>query len=95
MAIRTKTGACNAAAGLRHHQGSGEIEETPFENLPEKNGRRRMDADKMKTVRWMKPKIVAEIAFNERTEAGRLRHSKFLRLRDKADLRKRDTSRIR
>lgn len=31
---------------------------------------------------------VAEIAFNERTPNGHSRHSKFLRLRDSADLRR-------
>lgn len=69
-------------------KGSGEMPECPFVNLPEKKGLHRMDREKMKMVRWMKPKIVCEVAFNERTEVGRLRHSKFLRLRDKADLRK-------
>jgi ATP-dependent DNA ligase len=46
-----------------------------------------MDREKMKTVRWLKPKIVCEIVFNERTSQGHLRHSKFLRLRDVVDLR--------
>jgi ATP-dependent DNA ligase len=47
----------------------------------------KMDRDKMKKVRWVRPRIVAEIAFNEQTESGHLRHSKFLRLHDPADLR--------
>lgn len=47
-----------------------------------------MDKEKMKTVRWMKPKIVAEIAFNERTEHDHLRHSRFLRLRERSDLKR-------
>jgi len=64
-----------------------EIEKCPFVNLPEKKGPHRMDREKMKTVRWLRPRIVAEIAFNERTQAGHLRHSKFLRLRGSADLR--------
>lgn len=64
-----------------------EMEKCPFVNLPEKKGAHRMDREKMARVRWLRPRIVAEIAFNERTQAGHLRHSKFLRLRDRADLR--------
>jgi DNA ligase D-like protein (predicted ligase) len=64
-----------------------EIRKCPFVNLPEKKGAHRMDREKMATVRWMQPQIVAEIAFNERTNAGHLRHAKFLRLRDPADVR--------
>jgi DNA ligase D-like protein (predicted ligase) len=64
-----------------------EIQKCPFVNLPEKKGAHRMDWEKMATVRWMRPHIVAEIAFNERTNAGHLRHSKFLRLREGANLR--------
>jgi ATP-dependent DNA ligase len=64
-----------------------EIEKTSFVNLPEKKGAHRMDREKMASVRWLRPRIVAEIAFNERTQAGHLRHSKFLRLRERADLR--------
>jgi hypothetical protein len=54
-----------------------EIEKCPFVNLPEKKGPHRMDREKMATVRWLRLRIVAEIAFNERTNAGHLRHSKF------------------
>jgi bifunctional non-homologous end joining protein LigD len=64
-----------------------EIEKCPFANLPEKKGRYRMDREKMATVRWLQPRIVAESSFNERTDTGHLRHSKFLRLRDPADVR--------
>jgi DNA ligase D-like protein (predicted ligase) len=65
----------------------GEINGPPFVNLPEKKGPHRMDREKMKSVRWLKPKVVAEIAFNERTESGHLRHSKFLRFREPVELR--------
>ena len=64
-----------------------EIDKCPFVNLPERKGAYRMDREKMATVRWMRPRIVAEIAFNERTPNGHLRHSKFLRLRDPDDVR--------
>ena len=46
-----------------------------------------MDREKMATVRWLRPRLLAEVAFNERTQAGHLRHSKFLRLRDHVDVR--------
>ena len=62
-----------------------EINNCPFVNLPEKKGKFRMDREKMATVRWLQPRIVAEIAFNERTQGGHLRHSKFLRLRERAE----------
>jgi bifunctional non-homologous end joining protein LigD len=42
-----------------------EIDKCPFVNLPEKKGPHRMDREKMKTVRWVRPRIVGEIAFNE------------------------------
>jgi bifunctional non-homologous end joining protein LigD len=65
-----------------------EIDKCPFVNLPERKGAHRMDRAKMATVRWLRPRIVAEVAFNERTQGGHLRHSKFLRLRERADLRR-------
>ena len=68
-----------------------EIKRCPFVNLPEKKGAHRMDREKMARVRWMQPRIVAEIAFNERTPGGHLRHAKFLRIRDRTDLRSKDT----
>ncbi len=57
----------------------------PFVNLPEKKGARRgeaMTAEKMKECRWLKPKLVCEVAFAEWTEAGNLRHATFIALRD-------------
>jgi bifunctional non-homologous end joining protein LigD len=39
----------------------------------------------MKEMRWARPKLVAQIRFQEWTAEGRLRHAKFLDLRtDKA-----------
>jgi ATP-dependent DNA ligase len=64
-----------------------EIENCPFVNFPEKKGKYRMDREKMGRVPWLRPRIVAEIAFNERTPGEHLRHSKFLRLREPADIR--------
>jgi len=54
--------------------------ECPFVNLPEKKGAHRMDEEKMQTFRWVKPKVVAEIAFNNRTTQGHLQDSRFVRL---------------
>ncbi len=53
----------------------------PFVNLPEKKRLHAMDEEKMKEVHWVKPRVVVELAFNERTRNGHLRHSRFLRLR--------------
>ena len=57
----------------------------PFVNLPE-TGRARwgeiLDAEKMKKCVWVHPKQVAVIEFLEWTEGDRLRHSKFVALRD-------------
>jgi ATP-dependent DNA ligase len=57
----------------------------PFVNLAE-TGRARwgeiLDAEKMKKCAWVRPKIVAVIEFLEWTEGDRLRHSKFVALRE-------------
>jgi DNA ligase D-like protein (predicted ligase) len=58
------------------------IRNCPFVNLPEKRGRHRMDSEKMKSVTWVAPEIVVEIAMNEWTPDGHLRHAEFKRLRD-------------
>ena len=63
-------------------------EACPFVNLPEKRGTHRMDREKMREVRWVKPKVVVEVAFNEVTVHGHLRHSKFLRLRRGFDVKR-------
>jgi ATP-dependent DNA ligase len=59
------------------------IEACPFVNLPER-GRSRwgesLTAEKMKQCVWIKPKLTARIEFLERTEGGRLRHSRFVRI---------------
>src|SRR5712671_309479 len=60
----------------------------PFVNLPE-IGRSRwgeiLDAEKMQKCLWVRPKLVAVIEFLEWTEGDRLRHSKFVALRDDKD----------
>jgi ATP-dependent DNA ligase len=52
----------------------------PYVNLPEKRGGH-MDREKMKSVHWLQPLKPVELAFNERTPSGHLRHSRYLRLR--------------
>ncbi len=57
----------------------------PFVNLPETKGRRWGDAltkEKMKECRWLKPKLVCQVGFVEWTDAGHLRHAKFIGMRD-------------
>jgi bifunctional non-homologous end joining protein LigD len=57
----------------------------PFANLPEpKNARRgeAITADVMKKIRWLKPQLIAQVAFTEWTSNNHLRHSRFIALRD-------------
>jgi bifunctional non-homologous end joining protein LigD len=57
----------------------------PFSNLPEPKNARRGEAitrEIMPKLRWLKPKLVAQIEFAEWTSNGHLRHSRFVALRD-------------
>jgi DNA ligase D-like protein (predicted ligase) len=57
----------------------------PFVNLPDEHPSRwgeNLTAEKMKECVWLRPEAVAQIEFLEWTAAGRLRHSKFVRLRE-------------
>jgi len=63
----------------------------PFVNLPEKSEGRwgqGLTADKMKGCIWLKPKAVVRIDFREWTGADKLRHTKFVAMRDDKDPRK-------
>ena len=54
-------------------------------NLPETHPApfgRELDAEAMKKAVWLRPEVVAQIEFLEWTEADRLRHSKFVGLRE-------------
>jgi bifunctional non-homologous end joining protein LigD len=54
-------------------------------NLPETGCARWgeiLDAAKMKKCIWVRPKLVAVVEFLEWTEVDRLRHSKYVALRD-------------
>jgi DNA ligase D-like protein (predicted ligase) len=62
----------------------------PFVNLPDTHKSRwgdELTAEKMKECVWLRPETVAQIEFLEWTEAGRLRHSKFVGLREDKDAR--------
>jgi ATP-dependent DNA ligase len=41
-----------------------------------------MDAEEIAQARWIHPRVMAEISFNEWTPDKHLRHSEFKRLRD-------------
>src|SRR5437870_4180179 len=59
--------------------------ECPFVNLPETRRSRfgeELNAEKMKKAVWLRPEAVAQMEFLEWTEASRLRHSKFVALRE-------------
>jgi DNA ligase D-like protein (predicted ligase) len=63
----------------------------PFVNLPEQSEGRwgqGLTAEKMKLCVWVKPKIVVRIDFAEWTGADKLRHTKFIGLREDKDPKK-------
>jgi len=67
------------------------IAKCPFSNLPEKEPGRwgqGLTAEKMKSCIWVRPKLVVRIDFAEWTGGDKLRHTKFVALRDDKDPRK-------
>ena len=57
----------------------------PFANLPDTHKSRwgdELTAEKMKECVWLRPEAVAQIAFLEWTAGDRLRHAKFVGLRE-------------
>lgn len=54
-------------------------------NLPNSTGKshwgKGVTAEDMRTLRWVQPKVVAEVTFTEWTEAANLRHASFVGLR--------------
>jgi DNA ligase D-like protein (predicted ligase) len=63
----------------------------PFVNLPDTKKSRfgdELNAEKMKKAVWLRPEVVAQIEFLEWTDADRLRHSKFVGLREDKDPRR-------
>jgi DNA ligase D-like protein (predicted ligase) len=62
----------------------------PFVNLPDEHPSRwseNLTAEKMKECVWLRPEAVAQIEFLEWTASDRLRHSKFVGLREDKDAR--------
>jgi DNA ligase D-like protein (predicted ligase) len=65
-----------------------EGEKCPFDNLPERKNARgglALTMEAMKQCRWLKPKLVVQVAFTEWTLNGHLRHASFVALRDDKD----------
>src|SRR5215472_1617130 len=61
------------------------VPECPFVNLPETHPSRfgrELDTEAMKKAVWLRPDLVAQIEYLEWTAADRLRHSRFVGLRD-------------
>jgi bifunctional non-homologous end joining protein LigD len=58
----------------------------PFRNLPNSTGKSHwgegITAEDMKSLRWVKPRIVVHVAFTEWTAGGNLRHASFAGIRD-------------
>ena len=66
------------------------VEKCPFTDLPSsRTGHwgEGVTAEDMKILKWVKPTLVAEIAFTEWTRDGNLRHSAFVGLRTDKDAR--------
>ena len=57
----------------------------PFKNLPEKRASRwgeSLTAENMQQCRWVRPKLVCQVALVEWTDAGHLRHCTFVAMPD-------------
>jgi bifunctional non-homologous end joining protein LigD len=66
------------------------IEKCPFADLPTgKTGHwgEGVTEEDMKVLKWVKPTLVAEVAFTEWTRDGHLRHSRFVGMRTDKDAR--------
>jgi DNA ligase D-like protein (predicted ligase) len=60
------------------------VVQCPFKNLPEMNASRwgeSLTAEKMNQCRWVKPKLICQVALVEWTDAGHLRHCTFVGIR--------------
>ena len=58
----------------------------PFVNLPNSRGKSHwgegVTAEDMLMLRWVKPRVVVEVAFTEWTKSHNLRHASFVALRE-------------
>ena len=81
-AARTRSGFTPASrAELFKQIRPLEIEDCPFANLPEKKAGRwgeGLTAPKMKDCRWLRPVLVGQFEFVERTPQNHLRHARFI-----------------
>jgi bifunctional non-homologous end joining protein LigD len=63
-----------------------ESSKCPFANLPNSAGKSHwgegITAEDMQSLRWVKPRLVVEVAFTEWTAGGNLRHAAFVAIRD-------------
>lgn len=69
---------------------AAETARCPFANLPSSKRSHfgeGVTAEDMKKLRWLKPKLVAQVRFVEWTTHGLLRHATLLGLRDDKDAR--------
>jgi bifunctional non-homologous end joining protein LigD len=60
------------------------IESCPFVNLPDSDTGHwggGVTAEQMAEIQWVKPELIVQVRFVEWTAEGRLRHAKFLGLR--------------
>jgi DNA ligase D-like protein (predicted ligase) len=92
---RTRNGFTPAARAQLARRFRGlETPRCPFANLPEERSGRwgqGLTAEKMAACRWLRPELVAQIAFLEWTSDDHLRHPKFIALRE--DKRAKDVGR--
>ena len=61
------------------------VKRCPFANLPSSTTSHwgeGITEDEMKNLRWVRPRVVAEVSFVEWTRDGSLRHASFIGLRD-------------
>ena len=58
-----------------------QVAKCPFVNLPNSTGKSHwgegITAEDMMTLRWVRPRVVIEVAFTEWTAGGNLRHASF------------------
>jgi bifunctional non-homologous end joining protein LigD len=63
-----------------------QISQCPFVNLPNSTGRSHwgegITIEDMRSLRWVRPSVVVEVAFTEWTADALLRHASFVALRD-------------
>ena len=73
-----------------------EVASCPFVNLPNSTGKSHwgegITAEEMKSLRWVKPRVVIQVAFTEWTDGGNLRHASFVGSR--GDKRAREVRRV-